>query len=129
MSNPSRGDGWIDQTIMHDPDNGQFGNCMQACIASYLHIELEEVPHFHHDGCAADVFWDRVEDWLDEHNRLLTYAKQGNMFSIASGPSVRGTTHCVIMCDDQLIWDPHPSRAGLVSETHRFYLLHKPVDK
>lgn len=125
----NREDGWLDQTILHDPANGQFGNCMQACVASYLHRPLAEVPHFHHDGCATDVFWDRVEDWLDTHNLYLSYAKQDGTFSIVSGPSERGTIHCVIMCDDQLIWDPHPSRAGLVSVTYRFYLLPKPVDK
>lgn len=123
MSNPSRGDGWIDQSIMHDPENGQYGNCMQACIASYLHRPLDDVPHFHHDGCAAEVFWDRVEDWLDNNNLALRYGKRVGTFSIVLGPSVRGTNHCVIMSGDHVIWDPHPSRAGLIEESNRFYLL------
>lgn len=121
---------WVDQTVMHDPDNGSYGNCMQAALASLLRKPLEEVPHFHHDGCDAETFWERVEDWLEDNNYLLRYGNPSKTLSVATGTTVRGTNHCVIMRDDVLVHDPHPSRAGLVRETNRFYLVpNDPAEK
>ena len=37
---------WHTQTILHDPDNGLLGNCMQAAIATVLGLGMEDVPHF-----------------------------------------------------------------------------------
>jgi hypothetical protein len=112
-----------DQSILHDPANGRFGNCLQACIATYLNRPMADVPHFHHDGCSAEVFWDRVEDWLEDNHLSLRYTHNDGMLSIASGPSPRGSIHCVVMSGDALYWDPHPSREGLIEETYRFYLV------
>lgn len=114
---------WVDQSVMHEPANGAFGNCMQAALASLLHKRLEEVPHFHHDGCDAVTFWDRVEDWLEDNHFLLMYGNPINTLSIATGTTARGTNHCVVMRDDTMVFDPHPSRAGLARETNRFYLV------
>lgn len=36
----------VDQTILHDPQTGAIGNCMQAAIASLLDLPLDAVPHF-----------------------------------------------------------------------------------
>ncbi|MBK8896638.1 MAG: hypothetical protein IPN66_05310 [Candidatus Competibacteraceae bacterium] len=38
--NPTR------QTILHDKEAGLFGNCLQATLASLLHMPIDEVPHF-----------------------------------------------------------------------------------
>ena len=34
----------IDQTRLHDLENGQAGNCMTAFIASVLEMPIEQVP-------------------------------------------------------------------------------------
>ena len=44
---------WVEQTILHDPEKKNYGNCMQACVASLLNIPLNDVPHFHHDAGAS----------------------------------------------------------------------------
>jgi hypothetical protein len=114
---------WLDQTIPHIPETGQYGNCMQAALASLLNRPLAEVPHFHHDGCDASTFWDRVEDYLEDNHYLLMWGNPANTLSVASGPTVRGTIHTVIMRGDVMVHDPNVSRAGLIEETHRFYLV------
>ncbi len=44
----------VNSSIKHDPDNGLYGDCFRACIASVLEMELEEVPHFY-DGFDGDM--------------------------------------------------------------------------
>ncbi|ARV77204.1 hypothetical protein FDI21_gp033 [Pseudomonas phage Noxifer] len=121
---------WLDQTVMHEPEQGRYGNCMQACVASLLNLPLADVPHFHEDGCDVETFWERVEDWLADRHYLLRYGHPEKTLCIASGKTVRGTNHCVIMRDAELIHDPHPSRVGIIRETNRMYLLpNDPVQK
>lgn len=36
--------------VRHDPDKGEYGDCVRACIASLLDFDAEEVPHFYHDN-------------------------------------------------------------------------------
>jgi hypothetical protein len=37
--------------------------------------------------------------------------------AIASGPSPRGVQHAVVMLDGEIVWDPHPSRDGILRVT------------
>jgi len=36
----------VKQTIIHNPDNGMYGDCFRACVASLLEKPIEKVPHF-----------------------------------------------------------------------------------
>lgn len=47
----------IDQTIV-----STTGNCLQACLASFLELPIEEVPNFRRYGRMMNV---RMEDWLE----------------------------------------------------------------
>lgn len=117
---------WKDQTILHDPDKKQYGNCMQACVASLLDLPMEEVPHFHHDGCDAPTFWERVEEFFLSKGYVMSYGNMYDCINISSGPSKRGTTHCVLTQQDKLLHDPHPSRNGLIEVTHNYHVV--PID-
>ena len=37
------------------------------------------------------------------------------LFWIASGPSERGLQHATVYADNRLVFDPHPSKAGLLA--------------
>ncbi len=115
----------VTQTILHgDPE--RVGNCFAACIASFLGIGLEEVPHFVEQGeyvggeddktawwamtlgfMFAKGYWPKRIDSFDD-------AEPGE-FVFVGGPSPRGVGHQTIYRDGALWHDPHPSRAGLVS--------------
>ena len=104
------------QTILYDPEaekRGILGNCLQAAIASALGLDLDAVPHF-----GAFTWWEPAARlwlrgrWLDW--RTVQGIPPGR--SIVIGPTVRGTgDHAVVGDDCKVAWDPHPSRAGLVS--------------
>lgn len=123
----------VDQDRFGDPD----GNCLQACLASLLELQLHEVPHFVGEAWRADLgewlrargLWallfappipstiDDAAAWLDE--TVLGYA-------IVSGQTPRGLLHATVWRAGQLVHDPHPSRAGLLGVEDVIVLV--PID-
>ena len=43
-------DCFVKQTIEHDPEKGNCGNCFSAVLASLLDIPIEDVPVFSGEG-------------------------------------------------------------------------------
>jgi hypothetical protein len=129
----------VDQLVMHDPDNGRFGDCMRACIASLLDLPAEEVPHFLFDNCENDVFNKRLNDFLALHDlcymAFLPWDLQehingsgigGEVYHIINGPSVRGPWwYAVVGCNGKVVHDPHPDRAGLAEGEREFGFILK----
>lgn len=52
--------------VKHDPENGTYGDCLRACVATMLDLQPEAVPHFAHDGAEAEVVTSRLTAWLRE---------------------------------------------------------------
>lgn len=112
----------VTQTIIESDDSnreGPPGNCLQAAVASFLELDLDQVPHFvlhanwaHH----LRVFAERRGFQLDcvKPDRRLS--------GVAIGPTVRGTHHAVVWSKGVTVWDPHPSRAGLSEVSWLFTL-------
>lgn len=106
----------VDQTIFGAPN----GNCFAACVASILELPLEDVPNF----CARDGWFLALRDWLKPHGLFPmafddvndeTFEYIGDALSIVSGPAARGHLHACVYRGAELLHDPHPSRAGLIS--------------
>lgn len=121
----------VDQTIFYDPTQPperQRGNCLQAVLASMLHLPLAEVPHFvqdhvDHDGDSNPEWdwWHRQVLWLrDRGYRLDRSNPEPGEYVMATGPSPRGQGifHIVILRDGVLAHDPHPDRTGILSVLH-----------
>lgn len=107
------------------------GNCTSACFASLLDVPIELVPHF-----GSDAAWcERLRQWLRPQGydamfwlieagppwqsvagtwRFVsdTYVPEG--YYILGGQSPRGP-HAVVAKGHEIVFDPHPSRAGLLS--------------
>lgn len=123
MPEPTR----VDQTIfVSDPKRP--GNCFSACVASFLGVPLEHVPHFIElwpasvDGSESDGSWWHATcgfmaaHGLWGHDVLSGEAMPGEVV-FAAGMSERGVMHQVLYRDGKLWHDPHPSRAGIVEAT------------
>lgn len=104
----------VDQTKLHDAEQGIRGDCFRAAIASLLELPIEDVPPFE----------DYAEDW---HAPFMDWAFSRDLepvflepkdapcgYSIASGLSPRGIMHSCLALDGNVVFDPHPSRAGLL---------------
>ena len=116
------------QTILHDPEIGQWGDCFRTAIACIMNIpDPTEVPHFC-EGENPD--WKKdSEAWLNDRGytlvesgflsedatleEVLAQFARNPCWYLVSGSSPRGN-HCVIAQRDQLVHDPHPADTFLV---------------
>ena len=122
------------QTVLHDPEKGQNGNCMQACVASLFELPLDAVPHFFDCDENTENSWGWVEynTWFNERgiypNRVpIVVSDSGehpawDFPHLAEGDSERGVRHCVIRKGFDIIHDPHPD-GGVIVVDHITNLL------
>lgn len=133
------------QTLLSE--NGETGDCWRCCVAALLDVPVETVPHFLRDGrsLCADT-----QRWLNARGYALVYTPGGDYpfgFSfpgwggdqrapipvLACGPTVRtkkrGFHHAVVMLHGELVFDPHPSNAGLIWTTEQYLIVpfHAPA--
>lgn len=101
----------VTQTIIVGDASGRQGNCLAAAVASLLGLPLDEVPHF----AEADDWWGAMASFARTHGYAIDRADEPPKFGLAFGPSPRGVTHAVVILNGETAWDPHPSRAGLLS--------------
>jgi hypothetical protein len=105
-----------DQTRFYDKEAGLRGNCLQAALASLLDFPLAAVPNFaEHE---EHEWHDNLYKWLRWLGLdMETYAERvpPKGYSIANGPSPRGIRHSTVALDGEIVFDPHPSRGGLLA--------------
>lgn len=114
----------IDQTILGD---SPWGNCLQACVASLLGVEIEEVPNFiTFMGLNGNGWWfSALSLFLHARDlRMRLTVNDGRNdppigYAIACGVAIRSGGrqggHAVVVKNGQVVHDPHPSRWGLVA--------------
>lgn len=125
----------VHQTQFYVPPKGEggdplkVGNCMAACVASVLELDLDDVPNF--AANPPDTYWLSFIEWLMERGWYAvcfegTFPYPG--YYMVSGDSPRGDfKHLVVYCDDELAHDPHPSGDGLRGDPIDQWLL-VPLD-
>jgi hypothetical protein len=111
------------QTIFVADHPKGWGNCMSACLASILDLPISQVI----DTCSEEVrsagFWKPIYDWLRAQGlQMVTTGPNDPMlrgnYSIGIGWSPRGNfKHSVICKDGVMVFDPHPSDAGVLQIT------------
>lgn len=101
----------VTQTITVGDGNGRIGNCLQAAVAALLDLDLDGVPHF----AEHDDWLERMVAFGQDRGYKVLYRPYPVEFGLAFGRSPRGVPHAVVCVDGQIVWDPHPSRDGLVS--------------
>jgi hypothetical protein len=109
-----------------------FGSCVQASYATLLDLPIESVPRF--DPAATTLKGveqgDREREWLASIGydlfEISTTPDSSlepevlgcipeDMPHLMSGISPRGYGHRCVGIGGRLAWDPHPSKAGLLS--------------
>ena len=119
------------------------GDCWRCCIAAVLGIPASDVPHFLKDDIDSRGTdgWrdcdDRTQQWLNERGFVLArvtggylgfdYLKNHVVPVIKCGPTPRSQKmhqhHAVVYLGDSMVYDPHPSSAGLTAVTDQFLLI------
>jgi len=123
---------WVTQDKFYDPSQPPevcTGNCTEAALASILGIRLDQVPSF--QGLVSEDYWDAVYAFVNSRGFDLVMNHRATHYPglyLADGPSPRGCGHFVVMHDGEMIHDPHPSRAGLLSIEKTWALIpHDPA--
>lgn len=117
---------------------GKDGNCQQAALASIFELPLEEVPDFVHGG--HDDWWSPMAEWILERFRLWPLCLDAQScrdaeiewtppgYHIIAGDGPRGHRHATVGYMGVVVWDPHPSRDGLLSEDEWTVYVH-PMER
>lgn len=102
------------------------GDCVRASYATLLDLPLSAVPRFDPAVLGGEEQHDRERRWLrsigftlveissapDElPEEVLGMIPRG--LHLISGISPRNLGHRCVGMDGRVVWDPHPSRAGL----------------
>jgi hypothetical protein len=114
----------VRQTTFYDPHDVHAGNCTEAAIASILQLPLSAVTPL--DRTNGRTFWDAVEAFFCLHGWdfiTIPADKIPEGVHLASGLSARGRPHTVVYVGAQLVWDPHPSDAGIITIDARHILV------
>lgn len=119
----------VDQEFVHAPEIGQFGDCQRAVIASLLDLPISAVPHFLKEAQGdPSIYWEKLQAFVRSYGfAYLTvparagsvfFGEVGDVYHEISGPSPRGNgvNHAVVGCNGEVVFDPHPSRAGLAGD-------------
>jgi len=119
----------VKQTKLHNPPTTN-GNCMAACLASLLEINIDDVSCF--EDMDETEWWTAMIRWLDGTgygfmaDRLSGQYNKEFSYAIGCGKSPRGDFgHCVIWNVDGFVFDPHPSGAGIDGEPTTFWYIGK----
>ena len=117
----------VTQTIVASADDALPGNCLQAAVATFFGRPLEQVPHFglFNSWNEALNLW--LADWYGLGAAVRDYPSQvdGRYLLIGTSPRNAEWTHVVVAEGDGIVWDPHPSRDGLIDRKRivKFYAI------
>lgn len=124
------------QRVMHDPENGKYGDCYRTCLASLLDVDPSRIPNFmSRPERPHRKTWRLVNKWLKWRHGLMTVnipfpVEDGctaeekiaaicimwrDMKLIVSGESPRGFQHSAIYQNGKLLHDPAVLSGGIVA--------------
>jgi len=125
--------------IKHDPANGQYGDCLRACVASILELDSADVPHFAENGGTMQDALYRARLWLSERSLTLfctlwedealsdVLQSMGNLNSdvhyILYGDQPDGGSHVVVCRGDKIAHNPAWAGGTLVRPSAGFWLI------
>ncbi len=115
----------VDQTKFYSKELNTRGNCLSACVASILNMDIESVVDLSQCLTASEQI-KLLDDWLKPFGLTLDIECKGSQFNeyrIANGPASRGCHHSVVYFNEDLIHDPHLSREGLLDVTHYYHIV------
>lgn len=138
---------FVTQTKFTDEALSVHGNCMAACIASLIDVNLASVPAWEdmgEDGSWGDSFIEFLEangfsyeglftaidpslDWWAELIKRSP-GVDGHFIVGGKSPRLGGRGHAVIFRDGVMVHDPHPSGEGLTS-VEEVYMIERETQR
>jgi len=100
---------------------GSESDCLEACVASVLELDLSQIPNFF----AGDEDWFvNLEKFLAEFDLQPLRLDAGETrdhwtpsgYHLIWGTTRRSTFHSVVGWAGEMVHDPHPDRTGLLAD-------------
>ncbi len=122
----------VDQIVFKE----NLGDCFRACVASIFEFPIEDMPNFWENTQDCSEFWDLNNEWLSVNKgcRCISFVFNDDerhfidgLLCVAQGKTKRGNEDHAVVWQDQMIHDPHPTKAGL-SERPDTFTLFIPID-
>lgn len=110
-------------TPVDQKSEGEWGDCLRACVATVLDLPGDDVPDFVAEH--GPRWFMALRTWLEQRGRWVAYVSTASslsniatvhphdLFWIAVGDGPRGRRHAVVCQSNNVVHDPHPSRSGL----------------
>jgi hypothetical protein len=108
--------------VKHDPENGTYGDCLRACVATIMEMDAEQVPHFFHDNCDGETAMHRLREWSRQYgvgpftahfsgdipmaDVLAMQAQQNGGVPYMLFGSTESGNHVVVCRNDKVVHDP-----------------------
>jgi hypothetical protein len=109
----------------HNPDEGIYGDCFRAALASALGQPISETPHFFRDNYvdlnkinqSIDKYLAKkglILIWLDylsaikEIESMSPSSMMGGFYHLVQGMDFDGDGHACVGFNGRLVHDPHP---------------------
>lgn len=120
----------VKQLFRHEPENGIYGDCFRAVLASLLDVDLLQIPHEHRAVALASEMPEHA--WLADRGLMValtalpgaTYGMEEVLGWTATaypgchlmfaGTSKNDCNHVVIIRDGAIVWDPALDDSGIV---------------
>jgi len=122
----------VTQTIFDDV----YGDCFRACVASIFEFPIETMPNFWEQTQDVSDYWKLTNAWAVKTLgfKVVNFQFSPNdrhvmdgLLCVACAKSPRGDIDHAVVWQDSLVYDPHPSGAGLAEEPDTFTLF-IPID-
>lgn len=120
-------------------EQDQAGDCWRCCIAAILRLPASDVPHFLEEAKKSNHCMDCLSQrWLNQKGYCLVETKKiqfpryyadgfDGLPVISCGPTERsrgmGKYHAVVTIAGKIVYDPHPSNAGLTAITDEYLVV------
>jgi len=129
-----------------DHPSGISGDCWRVCLAIMLNVPWYTVEHFVYlSEITPDYnWWDRSVQWVQRKAHGWNIVELDVVFPVYAEPekapgkvilvglSPRGDFDHAVIADavtGDILWDPHPSRDGLVTRTAVYALIQDPIEE
>ncbi len=117
----------------------EFGNCLQACLASLFEVELDEAVDINAKEMERIDWVTAINEWVAPRGLQFVYVGRRNAEDFEPWTDIKGyyiarvnslhhrdgTYHAVVMNDGEVAHDPHPDAGewGTGNKVYGVYLF------